>query len=219
MNTQTHVLLAVAAVVPLVQRSSLTPSSRRRIRLLVTAAVIGGLLPDASLFVMALTGMVQQVPTEIIFRQWYYDEFWQRLGAMTNSIPVFALISIVCVWMHRQNSNAVEAAIKQTSCSVAEFTFVLSTSSLLHTLTDLPLHHGDGHPHFWPFSNWIYASPVSYWDPHYHGHEWAIIETIIMAVLAVVLWRRYRSVLARSLTAITALSLLAISHMWTWVFS
>ena len=219
MNTQTHVLLAVAAVVPLVQRPSLPPPSSRRIRLLVIAAVLGGLLPDASLFVMALTGMVQQVPTEIIFREWYFNDFWQRLGAMTNSIPIFGLISVVCLWMHRRYSSELKPVVQRASCSTAEFVFVLSTSSLLHALTDLPLHHGDGHPHFWPLSNWIYASPVSYWDPHYHGHEWAVIETIIMAVLAVVLWRRYRSVLARSLATITALSLLAISHMWTWIFS
>ena len=219
MNTQTHVLLAVAAVVPLVQRPSLSPPSSQRIRLLVIAAVVGGFLPDASLFVMALTGMVQQVPTEIIFREWYFNDFWQRLGAITNSIPIYSLISIVCLWIHRRYAVPDELDMRRSTCSAAEFLFVLSTSSLLHALTDLPLHHGDGHPHFWPLSNWIYASPVSYWDPRYHGHEWEVVETIIMAVLAVVLWRRHRSVLARSLTTITALSLLAISHMWTWIFS
>ena len=96
---------------------------------------------------------------------------------------------------------------------------MLSTSSLLHALTDLPLHHDDGRPHFWPLTNWVYVSPVSYWDPRHHGDQWSLIETIIMAVLAVVLWRRYKSVLARSLVAVTALSLLAVSGMWTLIFS
>ena len=107
MNTQTHVLLAVAAVVPLVHSASLSPPSRRRVRLLVTAAVIGGLLPDASLVVMILTGVMQQVPTSVIFNQWYFNDFWQRLGAMSNSIPIFGLVSVSALWLHRRYYLAV----------------------------------------------------------------------------------------------------------------
>ena len=86
--------MAIAAVVPLVHKPPLSLASTRRVRLLVAAAVIGGLLPDASLVIMILTGMAQQVPTNVIFDQWYFSDFWQRLAAISNSIPIFALVSV-----------------------------------------------------------------------------------------------------------------------------
>ena len=33
-------------------------------------------------------------------------------------------------------------------------------SMLLHVFGDLPLHHDDGHRHFFPFSDWRFESPV-----------------------------------------------------------
>jgi hypothetical protein len=43
---------------------------------------------------------------------------------------------------------------------------------------DLPLHHEDAHRHFLPFTNWRFISPVSYWDPEYHGRIIAVIEIL-----------------------------------------
>ena len=73
----------------------------------------------------------------------------------------------------------------------------LFLSMALHALTDLPLHHDDGHRHFWPFSNWRFESPVSYWDPAHHGAVVASLEALGVLAGCVLLARRYRSLRAR----------------------
>lgn len=41
----------------------------------------------------------------------------------------------------------------------------LSWSLLLHACADFPLHHDDAHRQFYSFSDFRFASPISYWGP------------------------------------------------------
>jgi len=45
----------------------------------------------------------------------------------------------------------------------------------------LPVHHDDGHRHFFPLSDWRFESPVSYWDPAHYGHIFLWIELLLVA--------------------------------------
>ncbi len=216
MNTQTHMMMAVALVLPLAQTRSVRsdPRSSKDVsrwpeRLLIVAAVLGGVIPDATVALMILIGMVQHVPNEIIFREWYFNDFWQGLGAMTNSIPLYALLALGGWLLCRRHAPAPSRLVL-----LALILLVVALSSLLHCLTDFPLHHDDGRPHFWPLTDWVYQSPVSYWNPAYHGRVWSVIEMLLMAGFALVIWRRYTGVFARTFTMITAMSLLAVSGMW-----
>ena len=61
----------------------------------------------------------------------------------------------------------------------------------LHTLFDIPLHHDDGPRIFYPFSDYIFRSPVSYWDPNHFGNIVMLFEGFwIAAMLLYVLWGR-----------------------------
>ena len=40
---------------------------------------------------------------------------------------------------------------------------------LLHTFFDIPLHHNDGPRIFYPISDYIFYSPVSYWNREYYA--------------------------------------------------
>ena len=89
---------------------------------------------------------------------------------------------------------------------------LLFASILLHCLEDLPLHHDDGHRHFWPFSNFRFESPVSYWDPNYYGAIAGQIELGLMLIASVYVFRRVRSrwtkgllILANALPLLTQL--------------
>ncbi|MEO0768838.1 MAG: hypothetical protein AAFY72_05300, partial [Cyanobacteria bacterium J06649_4] len=70
---------------------------------------------------------------------------------------------------------------------------LLFASIVLHCLQDLPLHADDGHRHFWPFSEFRFESPVSYWDPNYYGNIAAPIELVLMLIVSIYVFRRVRS--------------------------
>jgi len=57
---------------------------------------------------------------------------------------------------------------------------------------DLPLHREDAHRHFFPFSDWRFTSPVSYWDPDHYGGYAAIGEVVLVLAVSFFLFRAYR---------------------------
>jgi len=213
MNTQTHLLFASAVLIPAgagYLSRWFHPSSTR---LLTIAVLLGALLPDASLFLMFVIAKTQGVAEELIWSEWYYLNYWQNLGAITNSIPVFASAALGSVVLSVTLTN-----ISYVGKLVLDCVLVAALAALLHTLTDLPLHHDDGHPHFWPFSSWIYASPVSYWDPNHYGHYWSIAEMVLAGGLIVFLWRRFGNLQARSLLVLAAFCYAAATAYWITAF-
>jgi hypothetical protein len=59
----------------------------------------------------------------------------------------------------------------------------------LHSLGDIFLHHDDAHRHFFPLLDWQFVSPVSYWDPRFHGEIVAIVEILMVLVVGLWIWR------------------------------
>jgi hypothetical protein len=68
---------------------------------------------------------------------------------------------------------------------------VFAVAALLHVGTDFLLHHNDARRHFWPLSDWVFRSPLSYWDPAYHGDVFVFFEIGLGLSLAAILWRRF----------------------------
>ena len=67
---------------------------------------------------------------------------------------------------------------------------LLFASMLLHVAGDLPFHHDDGHRHFFPFSDWRFESPISYWDRDHYGGVFAWVEAAaVFAGCLVLVWR------------------------------
>ncbi|MEM9550955.1 MAG: cobalamin biosynthesis protein CobQ [Pseudomonadota bacterium] len=161
MNTPAHVLLAAAAF-----------GSGREARILY-AAVLGALAPDASLYLMAGWALwVQNIPPQVVFDELYFSPGWQTVFAIDNSFFLWAGLMLVA----RASGSAVLTAF--------------SAAGLLHLALDFPLHAGDGRPHFWPASQWVFDSPVSYWDSSHHA-MWVAPATVALSVLSfAVLWRR-----------------------------
>ena len=60
------------------------------------AIVIGGLLPDLSIF--ALVGwarLIEDLPHRQIWREVYWQEPWQTLGAISNSFIIWAMVALL----------------------------------------------------------------------------------------------------------------------------
>jgi hypothetical protein len=140
---------------------------------ITTAAVLGALLPDVSLFVM--TGwsiFVQGIPSNVVFNQLYFSEQWQSVFAIDNSFPLWGVALAIAVAFRSRVSVAFTGA------------------GLLHLLSDFLLHHEDARQMLVPFTNWIFRSPVSYWDPRHYGRIAAPIEIVMSLLLCTALWRR-----------------------------
>jgi hypothetical protein len=188
-NTPAHLILALAA---------LGKPGRPRVN---AAALAGGLIPDASLYLLAGGALAGGIPAERVFGELYFSDAWQTVFAVDNSVLVWGAVVALGLWARRP------------------WVWVLGAAALLHVALDLPLHHDDGRAHFWPLTGWVYASPYSYWDVR-HGAGWiAPLETALVVALAAWCWRRHRRAALRAAIAVLVLAQLAVGGLWAVVFA
>ena len=95
----------------------------------------------------------------------------------------------------------------------------LCGAAMLHLVLDFGLHHDDGRAHFWPISDWIFQSPVSYWDPAHYGNWVGPIEIVLALAACAWKWRRYTGWRMRSLIATLGTLQLMPVIMFTLMFS
>lgn len=189
MNTPAHLLLGAAAL------------GQGR-RLLIWAGFLGALLPDLSLYLMAGAALyLWQIPAQVVFGELYYSAPWQTVFAIDNSMLVWGALLAVALWRQWQ------------------WGITLCGAALLHLALDLPLHHDDGRPHFWPLSEWVFASPLSYWDVR-HGAAWvAPVEMLVaLASAGVVLWQRPGWAIT-AMVGFLVLAQLAVGRMFAMIFA
>ncbi|MEM1189980.1 MAG: cobalamin biosynthesis protein CobQ [Pseudomonadota bacterium] len=189
MNTPAHLILGAATFAHEDQRGSLT------------AALGGALAPDLSLYLMAGWHLaVIGTPADVVFRDLYYSEAWQAIFAVDNSVFVWGSLLALGIfggwaWLR-----------------------VFAAAALLHVALDFPLHAGDGRPHFWPLTQWVFDSPVSYWDERYFGSILGPMELLLTVALSVVLIRRFRTMPPRLLFAGLLAFEAASSGIWYLMF-
>ncbi|EAR50505.1 hypothetical protein OG2516_09680 [Oceanicola granulosus HTCC2516] len=82
---------------------------------------------------------------------------------------------------------------------------LLALSALLHIALDLPLHATDARAHFWPLTDWTFASPFSFWDTGHHGALIGTLEGVLFALCLVIVWRRCETWAQRALAALGGL--------------
>lgn len=194
MNTPTHLLVGAAAF------------ARPGGRAVNAAALAGSAAPDLSLFAMVFwSGVVLGRSPDQIFGEDYYAPFWRSVFAVDNSVFVYGALLL--------------AGLALRAAAAGPPLVAFAGAALLHIGLDLPVHHDDGRPHFWPLTDWVYASPISYWDPQRSGHWVSLGETALFAGLAVLLWRRFGSPAARTVLAIAAAAQLTTQIGWIFALS
>lgn len=167
-----------------------------------SAAVAGGMLPDLSLYLLAgVSLLVMGVPPAIVFGELYFSPAWQAVFAVDNSIPLWAL------------------ALALALCFRAALATAFAASGLLHVVLDFLLHHDDARRHFWPLSDYVFVSPVSYWDPAHHGLIVGPIEVAVCLALSVVLWRRFPGWLPRALIVLAMVAEASPAVMFGLMFA
>lgn len=189
MNTPAHLIFAAAAF------------ARPGRPAVSSAALLGGLAPDLSLYLMAGWALyVQGIEPRIVFDELYFSDAWQAVFAVDNSFVLWGL--------------ALLAGLVLRSPAAIAFT----GGGLLHLAFDFPLHHDDARRHFWPLTDWVFQSPVSYWDSNHYGHLTGPLEIAACVALSVLLWGRFRNVLARVLIALALTAEAAPALLWALMF-
>lgn len=168
MNTPAHIVLNLVCIGRRDRQSTLLP------------VITGALLPDAPMVLFFIVEtFIFKNSQEYIWRTAYFLPHWQHFIDLFNSLPIILVGLAVCIW-------------KESTIGKLFF-----ASMLLHVAGDLPLHHDDGHAHFFPFSSWTFSSPVSYWDKNHHGHIASILEILAVILGSIFLFRRYETAKAK----------------------
>lgn len=194
MNTHTHVLLA----------SALLARPGRDNRVGNAAVIAGALLPDAAIFAMLVWSKLIGAPESEVWSTWYFNPPWLTAIDWMNSLPLFAGVLLVGWALPRT---------PMVLAGLASALTLFALAAISHLLGDLPLHVNDGHAHFVPFSQWRFVSPVSYWDPRYHGAIVSLLELALGLVLIAILWRRFPGRLVRGLL-VFAVAAYAVPYVW-----
>ena len=188
MNTPAHLILGLAVF---------GKPGRPRV---TAAALAGALIPDLSLYLLAGGSLAAGIPAETVFREMYYSDLWQGIFAVDNSVFVWGAVLALGLWLGRA------------------WVVALAGAALLHLACDLPLHHDDGRAHFWPLTDWVFASPVSYWD-RAHGAGWvAPLEVGLAVILSAWLLWRFAGWRMRALVCALLAAELSTGGMWRIVF-
>lgn len=188
-NTPAHLLIGAALF-----------GKRDNLRL-IGAALLGGLLPDISLYLMAgISIFVLGISPQIVFDELYFSSSWQLVFSIDNSFIIWTV--------------ALLAAIKFKST----FFIALTSAALLHLVCDFALHHDDARSHFWPLTTWKFASPLSYWDSNHHAFFVAPIEGIATGLAtAYLLLGKYHTGIKAGLVVLFLAEMFVLSN-WLMYF-
>ncbi len=162
------------------------------------AAAAGGLAPDLPMYFIIAALRMNGHSLREIFREIYWEHWWQIANGLGHSFWLWGgLVVISGLIAYRQRQSGTSGAATPAPRIKAQLVFAFSASALLHSFIDLLSHRDDAHMHLWPFTEWRFRSPVSYWDSRYYGDWFGLFEATIGIVLVAILFRRYRSWLLR----------------------
>jgi hypothetical protein len=110
------------------------------------AFVLGALLPDTPTYLFFIVcGLILGYSGEAMWNDMYFNSGWSIPITLTHSFilwPILYSLAIYFRWKILQ---------------------WFSISALLHAVVDFLVHTDDAYRHFWPFSNWKFHSPMSYY--------------------------------------------------------
>lgn len=180
MNTQSHILMGALLFGK--------PAPR-----LAWAGAAGGLLPDLPMYALVGGFVAAGYPLKEIFDTFYWEPWWQIVNGLGHSLLVWGALSIgSCAAIVRRSRLGLPTPA-YPGVQVAPLVLAFSLSALLHSAIDFLVHRADAHMQFWPVTDWRFRSPVSYWDADFYGTWFGLFEAGLGVVMAVLLFRRYRS--------------------------
>ncbi len=145
-----------------------------------TAFVVGALLPDIPVYVFFLVcGVLLGYGHELLWENMYFNSGWTVVFTLSHSLLLWLLLYLVA---------------KYKQWLIAQW---VAISALFHIVVDFFVHTADAYAHFWPLTNWRFASPISYWDSASYGQYVSLGDAIVVACLLIWLATQYKDVRVR----------------------
>lgn len=189
MNTPAHLLLGTAVF------------SRPQYKGTYASALAGSMAPDLSLYVMvAVSIWGLGLPARVVFDEYYYSDSWQQVFAVDNSFIIWGLLFALAF------------------CRSMPRLIAFSGAGLLHLALDFPLHTHDARMHFWPLTDWVFVSSVSYWDTRAHAGIIGPLEVALSLGGALLLWWRFADLRVRAATLVFLAMETVSTGIWRFVF-
>ncbi len=179
--TQTHILIGAAIF------------ARPEQKAISIAAIAGSVVPDLDVWVMFAVERLRGLSSCEIFHFRYWEQPWTILQASMSSLPLWTAVLVLALIA----TFATTGTWRRRSVCAAVFTAAV----VLHLTIDFLLHHDDARAQFQPFTDWVFRSPVSYWDPAHFGWIVMPIEIALGIVLAGMIVLQFRTRSARVGTA------------------
>ncbi len=162
MLTSSHILVGAAVT----SRPGMRPWQ-------ILLAWAGGFAPDASIFAMVIYSRLVNGSGVDLWSNpagLYWQEPWQTYSAISSSFPLWALVVLTGFVLFKYSDR-----LKAVGLAV----LIFSVGYFLHITADFFTHADDAYAQFWPFSDWRFYSPVSYWQPQYYGQIFSVVEMIM----------------------------------------
>ena len=129
---------------------------------------VGGVLPDLIYMAIFLPKLFTYESFGAWMRDPLWDVAWNSLAARSAHSFVIWGIALLAIWL----------ILRKTPIGEQTFPFVIGWG--LHVAADALTHVSDGYAIFYPFSNYRFPTPVSYWERAYHAREYFIISHSLM---------------------------------------
>jgi len=141
------------------------------------------------------------ISPSVVFDQLYFSNSWQTVFSIDNSFVVWGLGLAAALLLRK------------------DWAIALCGAALLHLAFDFPLHHDDGRAHFWPLTNWVFESPVSYWDRRHYAGIVSPLELILaMGCGFAILGRKVWQSKTLPVALLLGLEIYAVLPGFLWIF-
>ncbi len=199
--TQTHALIAAA----------LFANPQRPVKQNI-AILVGSIAPDIAVFGLFSWSKFAGIPERQLWREVYFSEPMLTYTAIDNSLPLYLVILFIGIIWTKLKIQTPDSFENPSYLSVATSSAIclFALAAITHLAGDFPVHAHDAHPHFWPFTDWRFHSPISYWDDRHHGAAFSLFEAAVGVLLSVVLFRRFNSKLVRGVTLLAIFAYIAV---------
>ena len=116
--------------------------------------------------------------THQLFSTWYFHDPWVKAAHNVFHSPITLSVMLGVAYCSTKTQHSRAGGNPSTWC------FWMLCACFFHTFCDIPVHHDDGPLILFPI-NWEYRfhSPLSYYDPNYHGREFALCEHIVDGII------------------------------------